>query len=387
MGSGDERKPYQCIEGVAIIEITGVLTPECAWWDETCYADIVDEVTMAAEDPAVTGILLRICSPGGYTDGAFECAQALAAAAKKKRMWAVADSYAYSAAYLLASQAEKIYAPPITGGVGSIGVYMAHFDYSKMLEKAGIDVTLISAGRGKTDGSPYKPLSPDAKKRFQADVDRLYGEFVAFVARGRGMSVDEIVGLGAITYSGPAALAAKLADEKGTLEDAWAALALAGSKTTTAAGQSASAANVKEQVPISMAGTPSAAMTSTKEAAEMSAEQQQKAETVQQPQPAQQQSAPATAGAAGQSDAQAISELCLIAGQPAKAAEFITKGKSLKDVREYFLNANADAQAPEIDGRAKGTGVETAKTVGLDAATNPLIAACEKLAAGMKGVK
>lgn len=357
-GSDEERKPYKCSEGVAIINISGLLTGSAEWWDETEYGEIQNEVAQALNDPAVQGILLRVNSFGGYTDGAFECAAFLAEAGRKKKMWAVADSVAYSAAYLLASQAERLYIPPVTGGVGSIGVYMAHVEYSKALADDGIGVTLISAGEGKTDGNPFEPLSAEAKERFTAEVDRLYGEFVAAVSRGRGIGPDEVRKAGALTYSSGAAISAKLADAYGSMAEAWAALALA-----------------NQQVSISMAA--SAAMTSTKESRMLDTTKADAAT-----------SATATADQlsaarkAGLADAAEIVQLCALAGKPSMAAKFLDENKSAAEVRTELLNAKAAEQSEEIDGRAKGTGMTAQQASHAD--SNGLLAACEQLAAGMK---
>jgi hypothetical protein len=111
-GSSSDRKPYQVAERIAIIDIVGVLCNDAWYYDETEYSQIQREVRMASEDQDADGILLRICSPGGETDNAFETAAVLSQCAEKKPMWAVADNMAYSAAFLMASTAAKIYVPP-----------------------------------------------------------------------------------------------------------------------------------------------------------------------------------------------------------------------------------------------------------------------------------
>lgn len=211
-------------DGVAIIPILGVLSND-AWYRDTTYRQIRTAVQEALNDQEVKAILLVIDSPGGECDDAFETAAFLAQAATEKPIAAVADTMAYSAAYLLASQAARVWAPVTTGGVGSVGVYAAHVDYSEMLAKAGIKVTFISAGEGKTDGNPYEPLSESAQEELQTEVDRLYGEFVAAVARGRKLPESAVVKLGARLYEGSErSLAAKLIDAAGTWQDAFAAL-------------------------------------------------------------------------------------------------------------------------------------------------------------------
>lgn len=220
IGSGyDEPKPYEIRDGIAIVDVSGPLMSDSWWYQD--YADVLDAVRTAGEDSSVTGILLRINSPGGETDRAFETAAEIEAIGKNKPIWCVADVSAYSAGYLLACCAEKIYAAPISGGVGSIGVYCAHWDYSEYLKQAGIKVTLIGDPEGKTSGNPYEPLDEEGEKKLRSEIERLSGEFFSFVARRRKMTVEEVQALNAGLFHGAArALGAKLADQAGTFEAA-----------------------------------------------------------------------------------------------------------------------------------------------------------------------
>lgn len=390
----EERKPYECIEGVAIINIVGLLTPSASWWrNETSYGDIAKEVSMAADDPAVTGILLRVNSPGGYTDGAFECAQALANAAKKKPMCAAVDSMAYSAAYLLASQANKIYAPPITGGVGSVGVYMTHLDYSRMYEKIGIDATIISAGEGKAAGHPLKKLSKEAEQSFRAEIDRLYDEFLGFVSRGRGMTVEAVRALGAWTYHGSAALSSKFADAHGSFDDAWSAMAIAGQqrKLPMASATSSPAPRAQEEETESPAvaakeeSTAASAVVSNHQKEKSMEETKQADATQTAANPAA--TTPSTAADTGYSVASEIASLCAIAGRTEMTSEFLDSKMTAAQVRERLQADRAKAQqkqSAEVDGRATSTSLGQ---YGSTAANNPLIAACKSLADNMKGAR
>jgi len=49
-----------------------------------------------------------------------------------------------------------------SGEVGSVGVYTMHVDYSEAYKMAGLEATLISAGRYKTEGNPFEPLGDEA---------------------------------------------------------------------------------------------------------------------------------------------------------------------------------------------------------------------------------
>ena len=212
-----DPKPYQVADGIALIHVCGVLSN--GDWGDTTYESIQHQVKTALADTLVRGILFRFNSPGGSTDDCFETGDLIAKATKQKPCWAAVDTMCFSAAFLLASQTEKIYVAPKSGGVGSVGVFCAHFDYSRMLQSMGVNVTLVSAGKGKTDGNPYEPLSPAARKDLQSQVDRLYGEFVGYVSRGRHMDAAGIVKIGAHCFDGADdAIASGYADAAGDLE-------------------------------------------------------------------------------------------------------------------------------------------------------------------------
>jgi protease-4 len=91
---------------------------------------------------------------------------------------------ACSAAYYIASQADHIAAAP-SAVLGSIGVYMALVDATRAAEMEGYKVELITAGKYKAMGSPFKPLSDEERAMFQAEVDAIYAEFKAAVRDGR----------------------------------------------------------------------------------------------------------------------------------------------------------------------------------------------------------
>lgn len=359
-GSSSMPRPnYEIEERIAVVQIYGVLCNDPCWWDETGYDEIQNEMMSAAQDPEVDGILMVVNSPGGETDNAFETAAVIKAVAAKKPVWAAAAPMAYSAAYLLSSQASKIYVPQITGGVGSIGVYALHLDFSGMLEQVGITPTFISAGEGKTDGNPLQPLSPEAKVKIGAEVVRLYSEFVSQVASGRNMAESAIIKLGANLFEGSkAALGAGLADSAGSAQTAWVDLAARAAAIKSGITSGASAAGISTSgeamnQPASTASAAGAAPPAPPATAPAAA-----------PAPAAAQPAPAATAPAGtftQADidrarseghesgmkqATAIIELCAVANRPAKdAAVFVRERKSEADVRTALLGDRSAAAA------------------------------------------
>lgn len=142
-------------------------------------------------DDSVRQILIDIDSPGGSVYGVSVLASEIVKARAQKPVIAVANSLAASAAYWIGCSASEFYVTP-GGEVGSIGVWQAHFDYSKALEEEGGKPTLISAGKYKVEGNPYVPLVAEAQAFIQSRVDDYYNAFVKGVAKGRGVSVNDV---------------------------------------------------------------------------------------------------------------------------------------------------------------------------------------------------
>jgi ClpP class serine protease len=120
---------------------------------------------------------------------------------------------AFSAAYALASAADRIIVPR-TGGTGSIGVICMHVDFSKALDGAGIKVTFITSEGAdrKADGHPEIPLSAEAYAALQADIDEMGQLFYDTVARNRGLAAAAVRDLKAATFLGAKGVDAGLAD-------------------------------------------------------------------------------------------------------------------------------------------------------------------------------
>lgn len=176
---------------VAVIPIRGVIAHRMGAMDDTSGGTSAEKIgamiDAVAADPGVGTILYDIDSPGGTVPGIAELASKMFGLRGQVTQIAQVNSLAASAAYWLASQCDEIVSLP-SGTAGSIGVYTAHEDLSQALEKEGINITLVSAGKFKVEGNPFEPLTDDAKAVLQARVDEAYAGFVKDVARGRGVS-------------------------------------------------------------------------------------------------------------------------------------------------------------------------------------------------------
>lgn len=219
-----QSKPFPFANGIAIIPVTGTLInrfgSSYSWL--TGYNFISQMVRAAKADTDVKGILLDVNSYGGEAAGCFECAQTIYDARGTKPIVALIDSNSYSAGYAIASAADRMYCIP-SGGAGSIGVVCMHIDFSKMLDKVGINVTFIFSGDHKVDGNPYEALPDDVKAAYQKRVDASRVRFATLVAQNRGLSVEAVMATEAACFPASEALALKLIDAVATPEQAMSA--------------------------------------------------------------------------------------------------------------------------------------------------------------------
>jgi len=215
---------------VAVIPMFGTISKRMGMLSEfsggTSTEKLTTDFQAAMDDDEVTAVVLQIDSPGGSVYGVSELADEIfKARGQGKRIVSVVDPLAASASYWIPSAADELVVTP-SGEVGSIGVFAAHMDYSKMEKKIGRHVTLVSAGKYKTEGNPYEPLSEEAEAAIQADVDEYYRQFTDAVARNRGTTSKAVIegyGQGRI-LGAKQALAEGLADRIDTFDNVIAGL-------------------------------------------------------------------------------------------------------------------------------------------------------------------
>jgi len=378
--SGKQRKPYfVTADGIAVIEIIGPLVKRAVGdfmsGGPTTYAELENEFMDAATDPAIKGVMLLVDSPGGESAGAMELADLVYSQRGSKPIYAVADGDAFSAAYALASAADRLYVSK-SSGVGSVGVWMMHVDQSAYDAKEGIKPTLIFAGAHKVDGNPFEPLSADARATFQAEVDRTYAMFVSTVARNRGLSAAAVRKTEAALYFGQNGVDVGFADQLGTFADAMAAL------TARVKG-----VNSMSPIPISLASAPVPAqsaesvesMVSVSVAAAASA-------PVPVPSVESVKSVDNSSRSAVLAYAAEVAELCALAVLP--AAEYIRSGKPLEEIRTEVQNARAAAELEIHAAVLPSTGADNPRQAArrgpkteAEIAASPIVKAAEKLAA------
>jgi signal peptide peptidase SppA len=190
------KKPYTVTpDGIAVFELTGMMTKYGS--SLSAYRGSVRlqrEIRQARADDDVRAALLIIDSPGGTVAGTEDLAGEVAAFAAVKPITAVIQDMGASGAYWVASQATRIVANG-TAAVGSIGVYWAIEDTSGAYAVSGVKVHVVKAGEFKGAAVPGTEVTTKQLAEFQREVDDLHALFVAAVARGRGMTADEVTKL------------------------------------------------------------------------------------------------------------------------------------------------------------------------------------------------
>lgn len=316
---------------VAVLNITGPLVdrPQPGLCDDgpLCYEAIRDAFDRSMTDDSVSGIVLRMRTPGGMVDGCFDLTDHIHASRGTKPIVAVVDNMAYSAGYAIAAACDEIYVSR-TGGVGSVGVFGYHMDVTEASAKAGVKVTMIYAGDHKVEFSPHVQLTDEAKAREQAIIDDMYGLFTASVAKYRGMSVDTVVATQAGTFNGQAAVDAGFATKLGTMRDALAALAesdeareqrvasealVAMEADRTIAAQAVVAAQVKPDITAALLDAKAGVTAATVESR--------------------------------LAHAQAVVDACHAAGDRTLAHDYIVQNTNIEIVRTQLLEAKAAGQA------------------------------------------
>lgn len=198
-------------DGVGVLQIDGAI-------DDSRL--VVTELRRFRQTPWIKAVVIRIDSPGGAVAPTQEIFEEIQRTKKTKPCVASMGSVAASGGYYIASACDKILANPGTM-TGSIGVIMQLSNFEELLKKVGVKGVNIKSGANKDIGSPFQPLSAEGRDILQGLVDNVHSQFVAAVAKGRGMDEARVRKLadGRI-YSGDQAKDLGLIDQFGTLEDA-----------------------------------------------------------------------------------------------------------------------------------------------------------------------
>ncbi len=182
---------------------------------------VSEAIREARLDPAVKAIIFRIDSPGGSYVAADTIWREVDQARRSGKPIVVSmGGVAASGGYFVAAPASLILAEPTTI-TGSIGVFSGKFLLTGLWDKLGIRWDAVQAGTNADMGSFNADYSPEGWAKLQAELDRIYADFVGKVSAGRKLdpAAVEAIAKGQV-WSGADAEANGLVDRLGGLGEA-----------------------------------------------------------------------------------------------------------------------------------------------------------------------
>lgn len=177
---------------------------------------VAGALRQAIDDPEVKAIVFRVDSPGGsYVASDTIWRETVRAKQAGKPVIVSMGNVAGSGGYFVAMDAAKIVAQPGTI-TGSIGVLGGKILTRKLYERLGVTYGGIKTAANADMFSELDDYSAHGWQRFQAWLDRVYADFTAKVAAGRGLPLAKVqeIAKGRI-WSGQDAKAIGLVDELG----------------------------------------------------------------------------------------------------------------------------------------------------------------------------
>jgi len=181
--------PIRVTNGIAVIPVMGGMIRRAGPIARMFGIAGTDGLRLAIEsalaDEDVNSIVLRVDSPGGSVSGLDQLGDVINAA--DKPVIAQVEGMAASAAYYVASQADRIMAGR-TDLVGSIGTRIMLYDFSAAFEEAGIKPIPIDTGEYKSAGAMGTEITENQQEDFRRLVDFYFKDFIQVVARGRGIT-------------------------------------------------------------------------------------------------------------------------------------------------------------------------------------------------------
>jgi|GEM_PF-2465484 len=181
---------YQTIGPVAVVPIFGVISKYSTLVERIsagrgCSCETIrNNLRLALADESVETIIIRVDSPGGSVAGIDDLAREIFQARDKKKIIALAEDTCASAAYYLASQAEKVFANS-SAVVGSIGVIAGILDSHRAYENEGFHVVTIKSSDNKGSGTQGTVITEQQQRQWKTTIMGHYDLFIDAVTRGR----------------------------------------------------------------------------------------------------------------------------------------------------------------------------------------------------------
>ncbi|WP_340117543.1 S49 family peptidase [Pelagibius sp. 7325] len=205
---------------VAVLRLTGTIGGFGPLRSGMSLASVEPLIERAFVQKHLKAVALVVNSPGGSPAQSALIAKRIRDLAREKEIPVLAfcEDVAASGGYWLACAADEIFVQP-TSIVGSIGVITAGFGFTGLMEKAGIERRLYTAGERKSMLDPFRPEDPEDVSRIKALQQDLHTVFKDMVRdrRGHRLKAEESVLFSGEFWAGGKAVELGLADSVGEL--------------------------------------------------------------------------------------------------------------------------------------------------------------------------
>jgi len=210
-----------CKDKIAIIYASGEIKMGKSDERTIGASSLVKAIHKASIDTTIKAIVLRVNSPGGSGLASDIIWREVILAKRNKPIVVSMGDLAASGGYYISCPADVVVANPTTL-TGSIGVFGLLFNAQELMnKKLGVTFDGVKTNRFSDMPNLTRRMSEAEKQIIQSGVDEFYNVFIEHVAKGRGMSVEDVdkIGQGRV-WSAINAKNINLVDEFGGLERA-----------------------------------------------------------------------------------------------------------------------------------------------------------------------
>ena len=206
-------------ENVAILFADGDIV-EGKGYSDIASGRFVAEIDKIRKDNSIKSVVLRVNSPGGSVIASEKIRTALKLLMDEKPVVASYANYAASGGYWISAGTQKIFSDA-TCLTGSIGVFSMIPEFSKTINKVGVNLVTVGSNKHSDMYSLTRPFDAEETASMQAYIEDVYERFVGLVAAGRSLEPQQVDDMAqGRVWVGTDALGLGLVDEIGGLREA-----------------------------------------------------------------------------------------------------------------------------------------------------------------------
>lgn len=186
---------------VPVVRLTGTIAASAgSLRQDLNIANVTQALDRAFSVRSAAAVAIVINSPGGAPVQSHLIHKRIRDLAEKKEkpVYVFVEDVAASGGYMIALAGDEIIADP-SSIVGSIGVIFAGFGLDRLIDKAGIDRRVHTAGERKMILDPFRPEQPEDVRRLKALQKDMHRHFIDLVKARRG---DNLNGSDKLLFSG-----------------------------------------------------------------------------------------------------------------------------------------------------------------------------------------